>query len=299
MALTRISRGMLANGAVVVPDNLYTPTTTATSNTFLAGNGTWKVVDSVNTQSNYTVSNLTVTNSISAGSITVGGIGGSGLTISSTATFNGTTNIANAVITTATISNLSGINNLTVTNARVNGTLTFNDNSTITSANTLRVTWDRVDDKSGANGPSSVALGRNSFIFAGSGILLGNNTGIYDDEAIVIGNNAEGWTNAINIGNYASYMAQPNTNGIILNATGSPQSGIPGGLVINPIKQTQTSGYQNFPDKGARFFKTLMWNTSTKEVTWITPTDLPLPGSSYDFGTILAPSAIELDLGPI
>ena len=102
MALTRIPRGMLDTGAVIVPTNIYTPTTTATTSTFLAGNGTWRIVDSLNTEASYTVNNLTVTNRLNAGSLTVGGIGGEGLTINSTATFNGSTIINGSLTANST-----------------------------------------------------------------------------------------------------------------------------------------------------------------------------------------------------
>jgi hypothetical protein len=66
MALTRIQRGMLETGAVIVPDNLYT-TNTASNSLFLRGDGSWQIVDNLSSTSSITIANLTVTNQISFG----------------------------------------------------------------------------------------------------------------------------------------------------------------------------------------------------------------------------------------
>ena len=67
MPLTRIVKGMLADGSVIIPNNLST-TGTAETTSFLSGDGSWRYVNRLDTSRNYTMSNLTV-----VGAATVGG----------------------------------------------------------------------------------------------------------------------------------------------------------------------------------------------------------------------------------
>jgi hypothetical protein len=216
MALTRITRGMIENGAVIVPGNLYTPNSTATTSTFLAGNGTWRVVDSLNTTTAFTIrdllitnhlaaqnlnvinntgltgnltvtgtthlsglltlgtplNQLTVTNHLSAGSLSVGSIGGGGLSISSTATFNGATTFNSATtfttpaaftsITANTLTSTSVVaTNVTATTLTAN-TIRLADGTSFTSTNAIQVTWDNITRKDDANGPNRVTIGTNA-----------------------------------------------------------------------------------------------------------------------------------------
>ena len=67
MPLTKIVKGMLADGSVIIPNNLST-TGTAETTSFLSGDGSWRYVNRLDTSRNYTMSNLTV-----VGAATVGG----------------------------------------------------------------------------------------------------------------------------------------------------------------------------------------------------------------------------------
>lgn len=207
---------MIENGAVVVPGNLYTPTTTATTSTFLAGDGTWRVVDSLNTTTAFTIrdllitnhlaaqnlnvinntgltgnltvtgtthlsglltlgtplNQLTVTNHLSAGSLSVGSIGGGGLSISSTATFNGATtfNSATTFTTPATFTAIT-VNTLTSTSVVATSvtattltanTIRFTDGTNFTSTNAIQVTWDNITRKDDDQGPNRITIGLNA-----------------------------------------------------------------------------------------------------------------------------------------
>lgn len=119
---------MLANGSVIVPDNLYTPDTTATSQTFLAGNGTWKLVDVLNTSASYTVKDLLVTSNLTSTNSTF-----TTLNVSSDSHLDGT----NRLGTTNFTASVDIDNNLTVDRQLqtqsliVDTTATLNGNATI------------------------------------------------------------------------------------------------------------------------------------------------------------------------
>jgi hypothetical protein len=75
MSLTKIQRGMLGTGAVIVPENIFTTAGTPTSSTFLAGDGTWKLAvttdQALYTSSSVTFSQLSITNDLTAYSLNI------------------------------------------------------------------------------------------------------------------------------------------------------------------------------------------------------------------------------------
>ena len=157
-------------------------------------------------------------------------------------------------------------------------------NITITGTSTTP-SWGGITDKTGAQGPYSIALGLNSF--AGTnGISLGQGTGqtSQGSNAVAIGyysgnanqglaaiaigslagNSAQG-TRAIAIGDQAGYANQ-SANSIILNATGSAVNGDGPGFHVAPVRQSLGVA-----------IPIAQYNTSTKEFTY---SDISINGNT-------------------
>jgi hypothetical protein len=146
MALTQIQRGLLSNGAVIVPDNLYT-TGTATNQTFLRGDGVWAQPSSVDqmTIGNLTVGDTAVINraNITNSALTTSTIGNAiidRLQVVSSWDYTGPLSISTLTVTSMTVNGDSQINgnevvrNLTATRVvTAGGGLQINSNATVTN----------------------------------------------------------------------------------------------------------------------------------------------------------------------
>ena len=128
MSLTQIQKGMIANGAVIVPSNLAT-TGTASSSTVLAGDGSW--ILPVDPNKSYTVTNFTVNGTLLSNSTaTFDGVAtfNDQLIVIGPATIVGATHIQNNSLTVD--NNLSVGGNLNVGGGSTGSGLTINSTST-------------------------------------------------------------------------------------------------------------------------------------------------------------------------
>lgn len=150
MSLTKIKRGMIADGAVIVPNNL-SATGTKSSQTYLRGDGVWNTINYLDPNTAFTVHQLliqpysgysgarpfvsissgsvVVSGNISASTGTVSGNVGSFNTLSSPSATIGTLSATTGTISGTLTSNHANITTLTATNATINGQITVGNSS--------------------------------------------------------------------------------------------------------------------------------------------------------------------------
>ena len=206
MSLTRITRGMLDTGAVIVPDNI-SATGTPNNKTYLRGDGVWddspaKISDQqLYTTSSVRFSAMSITNTLTVQSVVANIITTTNL-VAVSASIQGM-GVDNLIATNFTAINplraLSITNTLTVamitaTNISVGNLrpqiITFSDGSTLASSTGMTPLWENIQHRDGPSGPTSISLGQNTSSPPTGSVVIGPYSSAGDANAVAIGQTA-------------------------------------------------------------------------------------------------------------
>lgn len=196
-----------------------------------------------------------------------GGGGGGGVTAVSVVSANGFAGASSGGLTPAltlstTVNGLMYGDATAIQSVTIGSGLTFAA-GTLSATTGGAATWATLGDKTGASGPITIALGKNSAqtVQGTASIAIGEEAAgnLQGSQAIAIGKSSaliSQGNNAIAIGAYAGANNQA-ANSIVINATGSAlENTTASSLKIAPIRSAAASAYS------------LYYDTSTSEITY-------------------------------